>query len=76
MALIRCPECGEDVSGVANIARSCPVCGTPIHLPPRVEREKSGNVPPKSIPRVGTEEKDEDTEAKKENDASDLSPRQ
>mgnify|MGYP006969020343 FL=1 len=76
MALIRCPECGEDVSGVANIARSCPICGTPIHLPPRVEREKNGNVPPKSIPRVVTDEKGEDTEAKKENDASDLSPRQ
>lgn len=69
MALIRCPECGEDVSEVANIARSCPICGTPIHLPPRVEREKNGNVPPKSIPRVVTDEIVENTEAKKENGA-------
>ena len=76
MALIRCPECGEDVSGVANIARSCPVCGTPIHLPPRAEREKSGNVPPTVIPRVGTDEKAEDAEAEKKNGASDLLPRQ
>ncbi len=27
MALIKCPECGADVS---NVAESCPKCGYPI----------------------------------------------
>ena len=41
MALIKCPECGKEIS---NNAASCPHCGTPIgdkKIPVHFERKKS-----------------------------------
>ena len=34
MALIRCPECGNDVS---DKAKACPRCGAPINVTPAVQ---------------------------------------
>jgi hypothetical protein len=43
MALIKCPECGKEISDQAN---SCPNCGVPIHNVPTNQSTKGklGNV--------------------------------
>lgn len=51
MALVKCPECGKDVSDAAT---SCPSCGHPIHARP-VPPSASSAVPTKK--KMGTVKK-------------------
>jgi len=51
MALIKCPDCGNDVS---TAALACPHCGRPVSLessarpgtPPPISEKKPGSTPP------------------------------
>lgn len=40
MAIIKCPECGGDIS---DKAKTCPHCGTPIYICPECKRVSIGS---------------------------------
>lgn len=41
MALIKCPECGKEIS---DKAASCPNCGCPVHVEDNAPEAKDGNI--------------------------------
>lgn len=49
MALIKCPECSQDIS---TTAKSCPHCGFSINM----ENKKEGDLPAKQINNVVAKE--------------------